>query len=817
MRSEQACFQAALELVDRALDLPLAEREAVLQGEADPEVQAQARRLLEADQRADDFLNEPAAHHLSSAVASLARAAPAARAGEQIGPFRLRSLLGHGGMGEVWLAERAGADFQQQVAIKLLPLSSGPEAAARFRRERRILGRLSHPHIARLLDGGLTASGHPWLAMELVPGTNLAEHCARERLGVEARLRLIAEVCDAVQFAHQNLVVHRDLKPSNVLVGPGGAPKLLDFGIAKLLQERSEDGVLTHAEERPMTLQYAAPEQLRAGDITTATDVWALGVMLYELLSGRKPFTGASRVETEEAILAASPLRPSVEIDPSCLAPGESLSERRGRLRGDLEAIILKAIRPSPGDRYPSAEALALDVRRHLARAPVSARGDATGYLLRTMLRRHRAAFSLVATALLALVLGMATTLWQARRAREEARRSERAQDFLVGVLRAFDPRDSGDRPMTQREILARGEDRLDELKGEPEIQARLLQVFAETWYDLGDYQRGKASAERALELQRAVAPRSADVARTLLLLGNLHFELGEYLEAARLIDQALPIARAAEGARGALVARALNDLAGVQRRLTHFADAERLRREALEIYRLTLGDRNPETLGVMNDLAVLIGDEGHFAESAQLQEQTCRLMESAGGKTHADTLICWSNLARDLVELGRASDAEALASRVQAQQIATFGGEWGDLPAVETIRARALDALGRSAEAVQVFEDAISRATRSSGAEPGQIASFLTYESMALRHQRRIPEAERVARQALAIAVRRFGEEHATTARAHYALGCALFDLGRRDEARAETTRALGVQERMLGAGHADTLRTRAEAAHQL
>ncbi len=719
-------------------------------------------------------------------------------------------------MGEVWLAEREGADFQQRVAIKLLPWSGNVAAAARFRRERRILARLSHPNIAKLLDGGLTPAGHPWLAMEFVAGTHLIEHCATKGLGVEARLRLFANVCDAVQFAHQNLVVHRDLKPGNVLVGDTGEPKLLDFGIAKLLEGGSDDGVNTHVDERPMTLEYAAPEQIRGELITTSTDVWALGVILCELLTGGRPFTGNSRADVEAAILAADPPRPSTRIDISQLGAGESLRDRRRKLRGDLDAITLKALRPEPSHRYPSAGELAADIRRHLAGAPVTARGDATSYLLRTLVKRYRTPVALASILLLALVLGLAATLWQNRRAREEARRAELAQDFLVSMLQSFDPRSTSGQPLTQSDILAKGETRLDELANEPEVQARLLRAFTQTWYDLGDYQRARAAAERALGIERGLAPRSAGIAGTLLQLGEIRFELGEYPESERLLQEALLMAREVEGPRGETVRRALNDLAGVKRRLNSFGEAERLRREALALYLATRGQRDPETLGVMNDLAVLLGDEGHFAESAELQEQTCKLMEAVNGKEHVDTLVCWNNLGRDLLELGRAKEAETISARVQAAQVAIFGTESGDLAYAENVHARAMDALGNPEQALQLFEDAVRRATREFGAEHGLVASLLSYESSALRHAGRLAEAEQVARRALAISQRRFGEEHGTTARAHYALGASLFDQGQREQARAELSKALEIQERVLAAGHADTLRTRAEVERQ-
>ena len=520
MTTERDRFRVVMDLVDAALDLPAAERDAMLARDcADDDVRAEAKRLLDADARAGDFLDEPAAHRI--------------RAGAMIGPFRLATLLGRGGMGEVWIGERV-SDFEQKVAVKLLPIGDD-SATARFVRERQILARLAHPRIAKLLDGGVTAEGRPWLAMELVEGLALMDHVTTNDLDIDARLALFVEICDAVQFAHQNLVVHRDLKPSNVIVTTAGDPKLLDFGIAKLLE--SDDHGLTKTNERPMTLDYAAPEQVRGDVVTTASDVWALGVILHELLTGVRPYGATSRVDLEQAILAAAPTRPS--------SSATSRSDKR-ELRGDLDAIVLKAMRRDPTERYASVEALATDVRYRLDHAPVVARGGARAYLIRTAMRRHRVAFVVSALVLTSLVVGLVSTLWQARRAREEARRAEQAQEFLISMLRAFDPREGGDKPITQRDILERGEARVSELSAQPEVQARLLQVFAETWYGMGEYDRAKIPGERALEIERRkLGSRSSiEVASTLIVLGDIDFEKGDFVASARKFEEALSIAR---------------------------------------------------------------------------------------------------------------------------------------------------------------------------------------------------------------------------------------------------------------------------------
>jgi eukaryotic-like serine/threonine-protein kinase len=812
-------FRAAMALVDRALDVPVAERAALLLREChDPEVREEAERLLDADDRAGDFLSSPAGALTPGALASLERSAARSETGALVGPFRLVEILGKGGMGEVWVAVRVGADFEQKVAVKLLPGTADVTSEARFRRERQILARLTHPRIARLLDGGVTPDGRAWLAMELVVGKGLMEHAAEHDLDVDARLRLFVEICGAVQFAHQNLVVHRDLKPSNILVTASGEPKLLDFGIAKLLEEGDRDD-LTRTNERPMTLDYAAPEQVRGDVVTTASDVWALGAILHELLTGLRPYrtTGKNRGETERAILAAAPSRPSTQIDggpvrgrPTARSP----DVLRQKLRGDLDAIVLKAMRADPKDRYPSAEALGADVRRHLERAPVSARGEATSYLIRAMVRRHRAAFAFSAAVLATLVVGLLGTLWQARRAREETRKAERAEDFLVSLLRAFDPDTAGGKPITQRDILGRGEARVDELESQPEVQARLLQVFAETWYGLEEYERARLPAERALAIERRrLGPRSLEVAKTLDLLGSIDFDQGHIPEAARLYTEALDIAREAEGKDGVTVASCLNDLAGVERREYAFAEAERLRREALDIYRRELGPENAKTVGVMNDLGVLTGDEGHFAESATIQAEACALLAKTSSDDHPATLICRYNLARDLLELGRAEEAETMLEDARDRTVRVLGESWAEIPAIDTMRGRALDRLGKPGHALELFDGVIAGQEKKLGAENLELAPVHTRKALALLHLERLSDAEASARRALGICLAQAHEELAYTARARAALGEVLLQEGHARDAEDALTLALAAQVKTLGPKHPETLRT--QAAH--
>ncbi len=809
----RARFQAAMDLADRLFDATETERRAALD-RADPEVRAEAERLLDADRRDDGPLSGVAGRLVPSALRALegGPSGRSAREGAIVGPFRLVSHVGEGGMGEVWVAERAGADFQQRVAVKLLH-ARGTAAAlsARFRMERRILARLEHPRIARLLDGGTTDDGTPWLAMEYVEGLSLTEHCAEKKPSVEERLRLFVHVCDAVQFAHRNLVVHRDLKPGNVLVGADGQPKLLDFGIAKLLEPDPGDdapGTLTRTGERPMTPDYAAPEQVRGEAATTATDVWALGVILHELLCGVRPYRASSRSvgEIERLILEAAPSRPSASTSDRAL---------RRRLKGDLDAIVLKALRARPEDRYASVEALASDVRRHLDGLPVAARGETAGYLLRSFVRRYRLAVGASALGLAVVLAGLGGTLWQAHRAREEARKAVKTQDFLVGMLRTFDPEERGGHPLSQREILAGGEERVgQELGDQPEEEARLRLVFAETWLGLCNYDRALTQAQRALELERRVlGPRSDEVASTLLVMSAIYEGMDRGADAERADTEALSIAREVEGPDGANVARALDHIAGAKCRHSEFTEADAMLERAIDISRRTLGEEHPRTLDAMNDLAQCLGDEGRFDRSVPLYQRTIPLSTKVRGAQHPETLLLRHNLGRDLIELGRFEEADAILQDVYDQQREVFGPDMpGQLGGTKRMLARALTGLGRPQEALPLLEDAIRAYAEIQGPESFMVVQSMWPKSEALRRLGRLPEAEATARTALQMCLDHLADDR-LAARIRTVLAATLLDEGRPAEARDELVRALAVLEKIVPA-HPLTIAARTELA---
>src|SRR5690606_18846000 len=430
-----------------------------------------------------------------------------AHPGARIGPYRLERLLGEGGMGQVWLAARADGLYERRVALKLLrPGLADPRLRQRFDREREILARFAHPYIARLLDAGIDREGQPYLALEYVQGEPLTGYCQSHRLDIPARLDLFRQVCDAVSHAHANLIVHRDLKPSNILVTAAGHVRLLDFGIAKLLDVEPLPVEQTRTGVRTFTLHYAAPEQIRGEPVTTMTDVYSLGVVLYELLTGSKPYRlkRQTDAEWEEAILAGELLRPSqaaARAEPELARP-YAPARLAHELAGDLDNIVLKALARQPDRRYVSAEALSHDLLCYLRGRPVRARGEGVGYRLGKYLSRHRWQLAAAAMVVASLVASSAFTWHKARKENDALARSQAVLTF-VGNLFTGDENDGGyGNKLSAAEMLDRAASRIDAaFPGDPLGKAELFATVAGAYRRMGMDATGAGYARRAVEL----------------------------------------------------------------------------------------------------------------------------------------------------------------------------------------------------------------------------------------------------------------------------------------------------------------------------
>jgi len=819
----------------------------------DPELIAEIASLLSSHESAGDFLEE-----LDRArAAALVESSPEAEPEETVGPYRLLRELGRGGMGVVWLAERADGQFEQRVALKLVKRGMDSDAIQRrFLRERQILARLQHPNIARLLDGGVTAAGQPWFAMEHVEGVSLTEYCDGQRLGLEARLRLFDAAGRAVQHAHQQLIVHRDLKPSNIMVTAEGEVKLLDFGIAKVL-EGDEDApapALTEAGLRLVTPEYGAPEQLRGEPVTTATDVYALGVILYELLTGRRPFRFERRTAEAMARLVeeTEATRPSTVVardtgreqpDSLAAARGTTVPRLRRSLRGDLDTIVMKAMRKEPERRFASVEALLGDLERYRTGLPVRARPDTVSYRTAKFLRRHGFMVAAVVLVILSLGGGLAVALWQRGVARTEAAKAEQVQDFLIDTFEVSDPWKTKGEEVTARELLDRGAGKIRTgLAAQPEVQGRMMQVVGTLYYKLGlydrameqfeqaldvraralglhsleaaesqkelaitlidkaDYDRGESLIRKAIETREAlVGEDDAETGNMLNTLGLLLAEKGRYDEAEQTLRKALAIHRRTLGDEDESTLSTLGNLGLALRWGGKLEEAEKLHREALELNRKVFGDDDPRTAWALERLGVGLAQRGDTEAAVPLLTEGLDIMTRVLGEEHPDTALALNNLAKTRLVAGDPEAAEPLFRRALAINGAIHGEDSLYITTNLSNLSEVLVMQGKYDDALALQERALSLRRRLLGADHPDVAKVLQQ----MGHTRLLmgqPErAEPLYAEALPIARAAWDDEHPDLATLLAGYGEVRLLQGRPREAEPLLREALSIREKVL------------------
>ena len=649
-------WQEVKTILERVLEQDPAWRFAFLAAECgdDRELREEVESLLVTEAEAGGFLARPLFGPFRDEPDGPAE-------GARLGAYKVLREIGHGGMGTVYLAVRADDAYEKRVAIKVLRLGTAEELIRRFRAERQILANLDHPNIAKLLDGGATETGRPYLVMEHVEGQPIDEHA--RPLPLRERLELFCIVCAAVHFAHQNLVVHRDLKPANILVTPEGTPKLLDFGIAKLLDPERHDPGLTELGLRPMTLESASPEQVGKRTITTASDVYSLGVLLYRLLTGRSPYGEIQEREAlERAILEADPPRPSDVV--------EDREEARS-IAGDLDTIVLRALDKDPGRRYASAEQLAADIRRHLDGLPVLARPDTLSYRAGKFIRRHRLGVS-AAAAVLLMVLGFSlamTVLFrqaveEKKRAQLERERAEKVSVFLQELFAVPDPGQSRGETITAREMLDRGAEQIiQDLEDQPELQAELMDTMGRAYRNLGLYAPARNLLERSLAARRAHLdrddPRIADSLQALALLLR---RVGDDAAAEPLVREAVDIQLRSLGEEHEKTLNGLNNLAALLEARGELGPAETLYRRVLDVKRRVLGREHEDVARGLNNLARLLYSKGDLAAAEPLYREALAIRRKIyGGAPHPDVAASLNNLAALLEDRRDLQGAEAL------------------------------------------------------------------------------------------------------------------------------------------------------------
>jgi tetratricopeptide (TPR) repeat protein len=808
-----AWWRQVFEVVDDALELAPEQRAAYLQNAcgSDHAMGAAAVAVL-ADAEVTTFLESPAAEFAAPFLRDVSLHTEGAADGLQIGSYRILREIGRGGMGTVYLAERADNQYQKRVAVKLLPVWSArnERLVRRFVDERQILAALDHPDIARLFDGGVTAEGLPWFAMEYVDGVPIDLYCKERGLTIEGRLELFCRVCAAVQYAHRNLIVHRDLKPANILVTSEGGVKLLDFGIAKLLGSDAIDAAasLTSTGERIMTPMYASPEQLRGDPISTASDVYALGVLLNELLTGRYPYRLTSREphEVARAILEQEPERPSVAA-PAKLAR---------LLRGDLDTIVLTAMQKDQSRRYGSVEQLEADVRRHVAGLPLAAHPESRLSRARKFARRHRIGVTTAAgVALLLVAFGVVSTVQsiriraQAARITVERDRAEQVSGFLAGLFRISDPYAGAARGLSAREILDSGAVRIDrELAGQPDARAQMLLEMGRAYFGLGVRDRARRFVETSLAIRRRASPGGTiEIARTLDFLGVVLREQGELDAAEQAYRDALRARRELLGPRHREVARTLNGLAGVLRAEGRFRDADSVSREAVAIDEAGAATNPIDLAESLDGLAQAAHELGNFAGAAELYRRVLTLRQDALGATHPEVGRSLVRLAGAVGSTGQKALADSLFRQGLQIERRTLGNDHPDVAADEAEHARLLHSRGSDSEAESLYRHALTIARRKLPAVHPLTATMLSGLGE-LELDRGVPDrAEPLLREALAVRRSVLPPQHPHTAQIEQLVGAAI--LASRSSMEAERY-LLPSHEQLLAAYGDDDPRTR-------
>jgi eukaryotic-like serine/threonine-protein kinase len=848
-RAAERSRDALAELLS-LVDASTAEREARL-GELevqDAELAGVVRELLASDAQGGGPLDGTPGE-LLAATPPDGGVETGAREGEVYGRWRVTALLGSGGMGEVYAAERADGQYEQRGALKLLRLGMGSEdVLRRFLRERQILARLEHPNIARLLDGGLAADGRPYFVLELVSGQPITEWCARRALPVARRLELLITCCEAVEVAHHNLVVHRDLKASNILVNESGEVKLLDFGIAKLLGAEEQAGDLTRADLRVLTPAYAAPEQILGGVVTTATDVYGLGIVLYELLTGKLPHDrrANSAAELASQVEAETVARPSAAVRAGA-APAHRERRRLARsLEGDLDTIVLRALHRDPRRRYASVAALGEDLRRHLDGKPVAARPDGIAYRARKFVERNWMGVAATALALSLLLAGLGAALFQAREARAQASRAEQAQRFLASVFLLADPDRAEGAELTARDLLDRGAARVDaELVGQPELHAEMLTLLGEVYAQLAVHPEAQGLFERALAIrERRLEDDDPELAASYRRLGTAHHRAAQYAQARPLLEHALaleerrgdPLATAATLNDLGILARAEGDLDEARRLLTRASElssrhgpldspelgkhvnnlalvvwrqgnyglAAKLFARALAIHRKNEGELSSLVAGTEDNLAMVLNQLGDREAARQHNERALSIFERLHDGPHPSVAITLNSAGYLAGKRGDGAAAVAFYQRALAVYEQTVGPEHPDVahPLRNLGMQRATD--GDPAAALALYQRALALRVKAYGSAHRDVASSLLDVAAAQRAMGQLAAAESTLRRSLDTYRRTVGSEHASTGSALLGLGEVLALRGRRAEAEPVLREALRVRRAALPAGDA-------------
>ena len=746
-------WQLLKDLFFAALDQPESEQRAYLNASTDDaEIIAEVEALLQAESNTIPLLPE----RFGKAGLFMDQAGEDAFIGRKVDSYQILRKIGQGGMGAVYLAEQKADSFHRFVAIKVIRQGMDSEhVIRRFNTERQILAALVHPNIGRLLDGGKSADGISYLVMEFIDGLPITDYCDAHKLSIPERLRLFQDVCQAVQYAHQNLIVHRDLKPSNILVTAEGVVKLLDFGIAKLLNPNltPQSALMTQTIHRLMTPEYASPEQVRGESVTTRSDVYALGVVLYELLTGHRPYRITSHVQAEihRLICEEEPTRPStvvgqvieiVQGDDTITLTPDRVSKMRGtvadrlrrQLHGDLDNIVLLAMRQEPQRRYLTAEDLSRDIENHQSRKPVVARRPTLLYRTQKFARRNRTGVIAAAAFVLMLVTFAALYTVQLRqerdRARQAAAQAEQITDFMQRVFSGSDPYETQGDTITARQLLDRGIKRIDvELANQPVVRARLLDAMGRAYQGLGFYDQAGTLLNRSLALRRQrLDEDDLELADSYLYLSDLHHESLEYEQGAAFGRRAVEIRRKKLGPDHLLTLESMYALAQNVFELHHLDEADSLLQFVLKHRRLQLGNDHPNTMSTVYLLGLVLHGRRAHEEARLLLEETLAGIDPASMETSGESAKSLWRLARLMQFQNDHAGAEQMYRKVLDMNLELYPEPHHEIANSKEAIGTALSWQGKHEEALHWQQASLDDKRLLHGEESLQTATALAY-----------------------------------------------------------------------------------------
>ena len=736
-----------------------------------------------------------------------------------IGPYHLLERIGQGGMGEVWLAEQKHP-VRRRVALKLIKAGMNTrEIVTRFESERQALALMDHPAIAKVFDAGSTPQGMPYVVMEYVAGVPITEYCDKHRLAMNERLELFVQVCSGVQHAHQKAIIHRDLKPSNILVTQVDGkpvPKIIDFGVAKAISQRlTAETMFTHAGALIGTPEYMSPEQANSGseDIDTRSDVYSLGVVLYELLVGALPldlteirdqafFELLRRIREEDAPRPSTKLRTSSEHSSDAARNrGTEPAELDKQLKGDLDSIALKALEKERSRRYSSPSDLAGDIERYLHNEPVLAVPPSLAYRSGKFVRRHRlavAASAIVALAVFgliaSLVIGSARVARERDRANREAQAAERVSDFLVGAFAISDPDESRGNKITAREVLDKGARQIEtDLAGQPALQARLMSTMGKVYEGLGLYEPARQLLDKAIGLQKkTLGPDHQETLASQRMLARILQYQAQYPAAEKLYSETLQKQERFLGSDAMDALRTKANLGSLYNEQGRYADAEKLLSETVKATTQASGQNSPETMSALHSLAIAYDGERQYAKEADIWEELYRLRSQTLGPDHPDTVNSMQNLAYVYYKVGKAAEAEKLQRQGLEIGRRVLGNDHPSVLLAIGNLAHTLLSEGKPAEAEPLQREALEGRRRILGPNHPETQYAIANLANILSAQKRYREAEALYREALQGEIRVLGDNHPEIAFAWYNLATVEAVQGKRNDALGDLQKAI-------------------------